>query len=306
MAKQQFQTTLVTFRPRLGGDDNRMFRATKDKMVINNGHSIRTWKTGSRANPNHQLVSLIGQQTESRLAPGFQTVNVKDHDAKLVMDMLNRLAFTGSYVQAEEGRKPTLAYVEDDNNFYIKLLTGLFPNEVVMSVGGRDRTMVETESDFLELVRRGIKPMSHGFHDLGGTNSILASEAGITFAGAESKTLWSSASRDRVSGTDIPHIRTELIAMPKFGNPEGMFQDIDGSKGRIVIVNGRPDIVDADGKPYETFWAKAEERRRKAAVARREAKRLSKSTKDAPPAQPDMFQPTDAVSLDGIEAEASA
>ncbi len=286
--------SLVSFRPRLSADADKMFRPDLTNMVVTDGHKLRMWREGKGNRTSHKLVSIVGQQVSNLLAPGFKKLDVLDTDAKLQMDMLNKLAFTGSYVTMGDDKRPVLTYVEDDDYFYLKFASGFIPNEVLVSEGGRDRRVLETESDFLELVRRDIQPVSHGFHSLGGANSVLATESGLDFATTETKRLWSSVGKDRVFGTDIPHMRTDLIKISKRNGAAGMFQDIDGSRGRLVVEKGALIVVDASGPNYDTFWKAAESRRRTAAAARREANRLKKGV----PAEPDLFKSTETVEIE--------
>lgn len=292
--------TLVAFRPRLNADADTMFRPSLDNMVITDGHKIRPWR---ERDDSHHLVSILGQEVNGLLAPGFQIINLEDPEGKLQIDGISRLVHEGSYVVPDGKRKPVLTYVnEDDDYFYLRWSSGFIPTEVSFEGGPRKRGLL-TDPDFIELLHRGINPVTHGFHDLGGSNSVLATEAGIEFTGPDSKRLWSSVGRDRVTGTDIPHMRSDLIRIAKGGGGgQGVFRDIDGTFGRIVVEKGQLAVVDASDPKYVKFFDLAEERRRNAAAARREQRRLQKE--GAQP-QGELFRASETVEIP-VEEPAAA
>ncbi len=278
---------LVTLRPRLAAASGElMVRPSVDNISIMPGHSVRAWTwrrqkdVDAHAGRPHTLVTVVGNQMGNLLAPGFQTLDIRDPKGQLPIDRILKMVGEGTYMVPDGQKKPVLTVMaEDDKYWYIKLGTGLIPTEVIVTGDdGRRRTQLWTEPDLINLLQNEVTLETHGFHDLGGANSVIAREAGINFETPESKRLWSSVSRSRVFGTDISQYRSDLIRLSKEGG-EGTVKDIDGTFLKLTGYRDEIGIRNASGDPsLEKFWNLAEAARRKKNAAERERYRLQKAS----------------------------
>ena len=258
-----------------------VYRPRQHRNGVAPGHQVKIWETfdgdGNPVAGKSKLVTVVGETIGKRYSPGFETIEVDDPQVKI--EVRGTHAIEGTYYTAPGSKKPVLQPIaQDDNYWYCLMATGLILSEVdaINPKTGRMGKVLSTEPDLLGLRRHGVQATPHGFHSLGGARSVFAAEAGIDFAGEESKRLWSSVGRDRIRGVnDTPQYRYDLVAVPKSGG-EGLMQDVDGTFVRVV---GTPQELKTFGEQdpkYRKFWDLAEDKRTEENAARREARRLAK------------------------------
>ncbi|MBI5644598.1 hypothetical protein HY970_00705 [Candidatus Kaiserbacteria bacterium] len=275
---------LFTINPRLNADGEIVY----DNFDVNNmwqaqDHKVRMWqprdKEGKVTGPTH-LATILGTEEGGLVARGYEALEVADPERKVkLLTDRSMLADVGTYTIDGDGM-PQLTVWADDRFYYVKMHTGLVHTRVtfVDPETGRERKRLWAAHDMLEIVRRKMDFVDHGFHSLGGANALRDNAVSVDLADDQTGVIWSTASRSKIYGTKIPEWRDTLFRVDRRGG-EGALQNI----GMFLHFKGTPDellITDAhDRTDLQEIWRREEQRRLDLLKASRAVRRLIKDGK---------------------------
>lgn len=319
MSIQAF-SNLLTHQPRVTNDGDIVYSGFKaEDMFQEYGHKLRDWRDRDRKTKEligpRRLVTVLGTEDANTIAKGFEAVEIKEGDGELkiktAVEDKSRWATFGAYAVDGEGKPLLTPVMKDELFFYAKIITGLVHTPVrhVDPRSGKTYTKLWTEDDLTGLMRRRMNVSEHGFHTLGGADTIR-NNVGESDLSDQTQVLWSKASRSKIFDTKIPQSRWQLVRIYRHGG-EGAVQDT----GVLVRYKGLGDtlqIIDASNDPVvREAWRIAEQARidqhraniKARALARKLAKQKGETVAEVVEADVDEVVPTtEEVSLEETAA----
>jgi hypothetical protein len=284
MSKHDF-TNLLAVHPRVKADGTIVYGDfVANDMWFEEGHKVRPWqprdpKTREAIGPMG-FATILGTENGKMIARGFEALDLQDPQGQLdivTTNMRNRYVNFGEYAVDGDGRPLLIPVAADAKYFYVKLTTGLVQTPVTFTdpESNKPRDRLWTEHDMTELLRRRIEVSEHGFHTLGGSDTIRDNVADSELTNDETKVMWMKASRSKIFGTKIPECRWSLVRIARNGG-EGAILDtgvalrLKGAGDKLEFIDARGDAVVVD------HWRRAEQARLDLHRAKLAANRLAR------------------------------